>query len=340
MRHVPSSRGASRLNVFVAGASGVIGPPLIPMLHDAGHRVTALTRTKSKANALAQLGADPVVCDVFDEPRIRAAVASAAAEVIIHQLTALPRAINPRKVGDDLAATNRLRTEGTQNLIRAAQKADVRRVVAQSIAFAYAPGGRAIKSEEDPLYLDAPGPGALAVRAVKTLEETVLGADGIEGVVLRYGYWYGSGTAYAREGFFAERTRRRQLPIVGDGGGVFSFVHIDDVASATVAALQGIAGVFNVVDDDPAPVREWLPYYAQCLGAKPPRRVPEFLARLIGGDFAIYTMTEQPGASNERIKAALDWTPRFSSWRQGFRGLSDAVTTQPRSPEGPPHQGR
>ena len=237
---------------------------------------------------------------------------------MIHALTALPRRYDPKS--DYLAATNRIRTEGTRNLVAAAQAAGARRLVAESIAFAYRPEGGWVKDEEAPLFTDAPGRFGVALRApIAELERQVLGAEGIEGVVLRFGWLYGPGTYYDRGGQQAEEVMKRRLPIVGTGTGTFSFVHVDDAASATVAALEhGAPGAYNVVDDEPAPLREWVPVYAEALGAKPPRQVPVWLARLVAGKDVAASAVGLRGADNAKAKRELGWEPAHPSWRQGF----------------------
>jgi nucleoside-diphosphate-sugar epimerase len=305
------------MRVFVAGATGAIGRPLVPKLLEAGHEVTGMTRSEESASRLRESGAGAVVCDVFDEALVREAMASAAPDVVVHQLTALPDRMDLR---DDTTyhGTNRLRTEGTRILLEAAPGA--RRFVAQSIAFGYAPGGERVKDEDAPLMLGAEGHFGEAVEAVAELERAVTGAEGLEGVVLRYGFFYGPATYYAPDGSTAEEVRKRRLPIVGRGDGVFSFIHVDDAAEATVAAVErGDPGIYNVVDDEPAPMRDWLPVYAEALGAKPPRRVPKLLARLVAGKEAVAFATALPAASNARAKRELGWEPRHPSWRQGFR---------------------
>ena len=308
------------MRVFLAGATGVIGRRLLPRLLEAGHDVIAMTRRAERAAALREAGAAPAVCDVFDAEELRAAVERARPEVVVHELTDLPPALDPRKMEEQAAGNDRIRTEGTRNLVAAAVAAGAQRLVAQSIAFAYAPMGEGLKREDDPLWDDAPWPWSRSVAALREVDDAVTGTDGIDGLVLRYGFFYGPGTAYAPGGFFDREVRRRRFPVVGKGSGVFSFVHVDDAADATVAAVaRGAPGIYNVVDDEPAPLREWLPVYADALGAKRPRRVPRFLARLVAGEYTVALATELRGASNERAKAELGWAPRYSSWRQGFR---------------------
>jgi nucleoside-diphosphate-sugar epimerase len=308
------------MKVFVAGASGVIGRRLTPKLVEAGHEVTAMTRSKEHAEALRRMGATPVVCDVYDQSGLTEAITAAAPEAVVHELTDLPSNVDPRKADVQLSGTNRIRTEGTRNLVEAALAAGARRMVAQSIAFAYEAGGTPVKREDDPLFHDAPEPFGRTVEAVRALEDTVTGTEGLEGVVLRYGLFYGPGSAYAADGHYAAEVKRRRFPVIGRGTGVFSFIHVDDAADATVRALEhGRPGIYNVVDDDPAPVSEWLPRYADRLGARKPFRVPKLIGRIAGGPYAVMLMTELRGASNERAKQELGWQPRYPSWREGFR---------------------
>jgi 2-alkyl-3-oxoalkanoate reductase len=305
--------------VFVAGASGAIGRPLVPMLARAGHDVTGTTRSDQRAEAIRAAGATPAVVDALDAPALRQAVEQAAPEVIVHQLTALPHRFEPRRK-DLYDATNRIRREGTSNLLDAARAAGARRFVCQSIAFAYRPGTRPeVMDEEAPLALGAPPPFGEGVRAIAEMERAVLGAENLEGLVLRYGWFYGPGTFFAEDGSTAADVRRRRFPIIGKGAGLFSYVHVDDAAAATVAAVErGAPGVYNVVDDEPAAMRDWLPAYAEAIGARPPRRVPVWLARLIAGRMAA-GIEVQPGASNAKAKRELGWQPRWASWREGFR---------------------
>ena len=309
--------------VLIAGATGQIGELLTPALVAAGDEVYGLARSERSAEKVRELGARPVMGDALDAAAVDAAVAEARPEVIVHQLTAIPRTgINPRKLGEAFAATTRVRREGTRNLVDAAERHGVRRVVAQSIAFAYRPEGPEVLDESAPLYTDAPGDWGEIVGGAAALEEAVLGASGIEGVVLRYGMFYGPGTAYARGGTYAEMAKKRRLPIVGDGGGRQPFIHMDDAVSATIAAVDTGSGVYNVVDDESPPSRDWIPALAETLGAKPPRHVPLWLARLGGGPHAVRVMTEQRGATNARIKRELGWQPRYADWREGFATLT------------------
>jgi nucleoside-diphosphate-sugar epimerase len=311
------------MRVFVAGASGVIGRRLVPMLVSAGHHVTGMTRSGTRTDALRSAGAEPVVCDVFDAADLVEKVSAAAPEVVVHELTDLPAALDPRKMDEQFAGNDRLRSEGTRNLVAAAVAAAARRMVAQSIAFAYTPDG-GLKTEDDPLFDAAPQPWARSVEALHALEDAVTKTPGLEGIVLRYGFFYGPGSSYAGDGAQAAMVRKRRFPIIGRGDGVFSYIHVDDAAAATVAAVErGKPGIYNVVDDDPAPLREWLPHYARVLGAKEPRRVPKFLARIVAGSYVTMLATELRGASNERAKRELDWAPHYPSWREGFEQALD-----------------
>ena len=300
----------------MAGASGAIGTPLVRQLLGAGHEVTGMTRREERAEALREAGAEAVVCDAFDAEALREAVVAARPEAVVHLLTALPPKMSPNP---ELGPTNRLRTEGTRNLVAAAEAAGARRLVAESIAFAYAQRGAWVKDEEDELFADASGSFAATVAALGDLEDQVAAAEGIEGLVLRYGFLYGPGTYYAADGSQADEFRKRRAPVVGEGTAVFSFIHVEDAAAATVAALEGGApGVYNVVDDEPARMSEWMPAYAEALGAKPPRRIPTWMARLAVGADAVGLATEMRGADNAKAKRELGWEPAYPSWRRGF----------------------
>lgn len=307
------------MKVFVAGASGAMGRPLVRQLRAAGHEVTGMTRREERAAQIREAGASAVVCDVFDATALESALVAAAPEVVVHQLTSLPPRIDYKAKDDPLAATNRVRSEGTRNLLAAAVAAGARRLVAESVAFLYAPEGEWVKDEEAPLFEGAPHPFGGAVEALTDLERQVTGAEGIEGVVLRYGWLYGPGTYFDRDGSQTEEAMKRRLPIVGKGTGTFSFLQVEDAAAATVAAVErGAPGVYNVVDDEPAPMREWVPVFCEAAGAKRPMRVPAWLARLIAGSAAASSATQLRGASNAKAKRELGWQPRYPSWRQGF----------------------
>ena len=313
------------MKIFVAGATGALGRPLVARLVKNGHEVTGMTRSESKQDLLRELGARPVVADALDPDAVARAVAEAEPDVIVHQLTAIG-AFNPRRLERDFAATNRLRTEGTDHLLAAGRALGVKRFVAQSFApWPYARTGGIVKSEDDPLDTSPPAQVRTTLEAIKYLERAVTGADWTEGIALRYGGFYGPGTSVSLNplGEQVEMIRARKLPLVGKGTAVLSFIHIEDAAAATVEAIEhGKRGIYNVVDDDPAPVSEWLPALAKALGAKPPRRVPLWLARIAGGEVAAIMMTELRGASNTKAKRELGWQPRYPSWREGFaRGL-------------------
>jgi 2-alkyl-3-oxoalkanoate reductase len=306
------------MRVFLAGASGAIGRPLVRKLTAAGHEVTGMTRSETRAEEIRAGGADAAVVDVFDADALRSAVSAASPEVVIHQLTALPDRMDFRK--EDLyTLTNRLRTEGTRNLLDSARGAGAGRFVSQSIAFAYRNDGSLVKTEGEPLLDDAPAPFDGGIAALREMEAMVLGADGLDGLVLRYGFFYGPGTHYDRGGSLVADVRRRRLPIVGKGTGVFSFIHVDDAADATIAAVErGAPGVYNVTDDEPAAMNEWVPALADAAGAKRPLRVPLWLAKLVGGKQAGTFASELRGASNEKAKRELGWRPTHPSWRSGF----------------------
>ncbi len=310
------------MRVFLAGATGVIGRRLLPMLLADGHEVTGMTRSPDKLEQLRAAGAQPALADALDAAAVRAAVEQARPEAVIHQLTALPARIDPRRIERDFELNDRLRSEGTRILVGAAQASGVRRIIAQSIAFIYAPGpAGAVHREQDPLLRDAPKSFERTARAVAELEREVLDAGGL---VLRYGYFYGPGSAMSANGSMGQDVARRRLPIVGRGEGVWSLIHVDDAARATVAALtQGSSGAYNIVDDEPAPVSQWLPAFAQALGAPRPLRVPVLLARAVAGSYGVATMTKAQGASNELAKRELDWQPEYASWREGFARALD-----------------
>jgi nucleoside-diphosphate-sugar epimerase len=310
------------MRVFVAGASGAIGRSLVPKLVAAGHEGTGMTRSEARAANLRAAGARAEVVDVFDTDALRVAIADASPEVVIHELTALPDRLDFRRK-DAYAATNRVRTDGTRILIDAARAVGARRFVCQSIAFAYRPEGVGLKTEDDPLLDDSPGPFGGGVRALREMEGLVLGSESLEGLVLRYGFFYGPGTYYGVDGSATQDVRRRRMPVVGRGTGVFSFVHVDDAADATVAAVErGAPGVYNIADDDPAPMSEWVPAFARAAGAKQPRRVPVWLAKLVAGKEAAGFALDLRGVSNEKAKRELGWQPAHPSWRSGFADSS------------------
>jgi 2-alkyl-3-oxoalkanoate reductase len=300
------------MRVFVAGASGAIGSRLVPQLIDRGHQVIGTYNSPGNAERLRALGAEPVQLNLLDPRAVRKAILDAQPDAIVHQATALADVRFSRNLDRTFAQTNRLRTEGTDALLAAAREAGVRRFVAQSFASVrYARVGGPVKAEDDPLD-PTPLPSTRETNdAMRYLDQAVTEAGGI---ALRYGGFYGA----ANDGL-VEPVRKRFLPIVGNGEGVSSFIHLDDAAAATVLALEhGEPGIYNIVDDEPAPAHEWLPVLASALGAKPPRHIPRWLARLIGGDVAVMMGTESRGASNAKAKRELSWTLRYPSWRQGF----------------------
>jgi nucleoside-diphosphate-sugar epimerase len=312
------------MRVFVAGASGAIGSRLVPQLVDRGHEVIGACRSPDNAERIRALGAEPVVLDLLDAPAVRRAVLEAQPDALVHEGTALADARFSRNVDKTLAQTNRLRTEGTDALLAAARDAGVRRFVAQSFApWRYAREGGMVKTEEDPLDPALPAAMRKTAAAMRHVEQAVTAAGGI---ALRYGSFYG-----APNDALIEPVRKRQFPIVGDGGGFMSFIHLDDAAAATALALErGAPGVYNIVDDEPAPVRDWLPVLANALGAKPPRHVPRWLARLVAGEGAVVTGTEARGASNAKAKRELGWTLRYPSWRTGFEFVYASTTAADR----------
>jgi nucleoside-diphosphate-sugar epimerase len=310
------------MKVFVAGATGALGRQLIPRLVANGHEVTGMTRRDSKRELVAGLGARPAVADALDPDAVGQAVSEAAPDAIVHQLTALSDLSNVRNIDRAFAATNRLRREGTDHLLSAARAVGARRFVAQSFGgWPYAREGGPMKSEEDPLDPDPPKTIRETLDAIRYLEGAVLGAESIDGIALRYGGFYGPGTSLGLNpvGEQVEAVQKRRFPIVGSGDGILSFIHIEDAATATVAALEsGRPGIYNVVDDEPAPAREWVPVLADAVGAKPPRRVPRWVGRLLAGEALTTMMTDARGASNAKAKRELGWQPRYESWREGF----------------------
>ena len=310
------------MKVFVAGPTGAVGRQLLPQLVAAGHDVVGMVRRSETSDLVRSLGGRPVVADALDAEAVADAVAAEEPEAIVHMATALAGGVDPRHFDRDFAVTNRLRTTGTDHLLAAGRAVGVRRVVAQSYAgWPYARVDGAVKTEEDPLDPDPPAPFRATLAAIRHLEEAVTGAAWTEGVVLRFGALYGPGTSLATDprGEHTELIRRRRFPVVGDGGGVWSFLQVEDAAAATVAALaHGRRGVYNIVDDDPAAVADWLPQVARAVGGKPPRHVPRWLGRLAAGEGGAVMMTEVRGASNAKARRELGWTPRHPSWRTGF----------------------
>jgi 2-alkyl-3-oxoalkanoate reductase len=309
------------MKIFLAGATGAAGQALIPLLTSHGHTVTGTTRSPSKMDLLRGLGAEPVVVDGLDRDGIRAAVATTRPDAIIHEMTALGGDLDLRRFERSFAATNRLRTEGTDHLLEAARETGVEHFIAQSYAaWPYIREGGPVKTEDDPLDSDPPKQVRTTLAAIRHLESAVTGAGGI---ALRYGGFYGPGTGLAPGGEQWEQIKARKFPIIGDGGGVFSFAHIEDIAGGTLAALErGTPGrIYNIADDEPAPVRVWLPAIAEAIGAPPPRHIPRWVGRMLG-EHVVVMMCEIRGASNERAKRELDWTPRWPSWRDGVAALA------------------
>ena len=303
------------MRVFVTGATGALGRHLVPGLVAAGHEVTATTRTPGKAGQLREAGAESLVLDGLDREAVISAVRTAAPEVIVHEMTALASMRSLRNPDKLFAVTNELRTRGTDNLLTAAAQAGTRRVIAQSYVSANERSGGPVKTEEDPLDSQPIPTASRALAAIKYVEKTVP-LEAPEGIVLRYGNFYGPGASE----ILLEAVRKRQMPVIGGGTGIWSFIEITDAAAATLAAVErGAPGVYNVADSDPAPVAEWLPYLAEVLGAKPPLRVPAWLGRMLAGEFVVAQMTSARGSSNEKARKELGWEPRYASWREGFR---------------------
>jgi nucleoside-diphosphate-sugar epimerase len=309
------------MKVFVAGASGALGRRLVPLLIANGHDVTAMTRTPGKVDDLRALGAEPVVADGLDRRAVMAAVTRAEPEVVIHQMTGLTGVSSFKRFDDEFAETNRLRTRGLDHILAAARAAGVRRVIAQSFGnWNLERSGGPVKTEDDPLDPHPPAAMRRSLAAIRYLETAVTGAGGVEGVALRYASLYGPGTGFAEDGMLVELVRKRRLPIIGNGAGVWSFTHVHDAAAAAVAALDhGAPGVYQVADDEPAQVAVWLPELAKAVGAKPPLRVPAWLGRLAVGEAGVSTFTQIRGAANAKAKRELGWALRYPSWREGFR---------------------
>ncbi len=315
------------MRVFVAGATGVIGRRLIPRLVEDGHQVAGMTRSPDKAARLTAMGAIPVVCDAYHQAKLTAVLSNSPSDVVVHLLTDLPARLNPAA---GTTATNRLRREGTRNLLQAARAAGTRRFIAESIAFLYRPGSPAPKNEQDPPWLDAPGCFAETVRAVVDLEQQVLRAPSLNGVILRFGWLYGPGTWYAPDGSIAWDVRDRRYPVVGEGRGMWSFLHVDDAAAAVFAAAeQGRPGIYNIVDDDPAPMHAWLPAFAKAIGAPKPPHIQNALARPDAGRGTADIASQLAGASNTKAKNELGWKPQYPSWRACLGALPGPTPSRP-----------
>jgi nucleoside-diphosphate-sugar epimerase len=312
------------MKILLAGASGAIGRALVPLLVRAGHDVVGMVQRTRSAEVVHALGAEPRTVDAFEAEAVLSCFREVRPQVVIHQLTAIPAALDMRHFDRDFALTNLLRTEGTRNLLAAAVDVGASHFIAQSFAgWTYGRKGNGkskLKTEEDPFDPDPPAKLRATLDALKTLERAVLSESRVTGTVLRYGAFYGPNTSIAKNGSIVQAVRRRKLPLVGEGAGVWSFVHIEDAASATAAAVESArAGIYNVVDDEPAPVSEWLSFLAHCAHAQPPRQVSAWMARLLIGEHVVAVMNEIRGVSNAKIKHELGWTPRWPTWREGFR---------------------
>ncbi|GAA0584584.1 NAD(P)-dependent oxidoreductase [Streptomyces crystallinus] len=304
------------MRVLVAGATGVIGRALVPLLTSVGHEVTGLSRSTGRSAFLAGAGARTVVADALDAAALDRAVREAAPDAVVHLLTAIPSRLNPRGMPKQFALTDRLRTEGTRNLIEAAHRAGARRVITQSVAFAYEPDGDGLANEDTPLWRNPPKQFRRSLDALRELERRTGDAGGL---VLRFGHLYGPGSAFDTDGQFVSQLRDGKLPLVGGGSATFSFTHAHDAATAVVAALdKNTTGVLNIVDNDPARMSEWAPEVARILGAPAPKRLPAFVARLVVGGWGTAYMTRLRGADNARARLSLDWRPRHTSWRTGL----------------------
>ncbi len=307
--------------MLVAGATGVVGRRLVPLLTRRGHQVVGTTRSTGRTGLIRELGAEPVVVDPLDRTAVLRVIDSVRPDVIVHELTALASMRSLKRFDLDFAVTNQLRTVGVDNLLEAARASGAVRLVAQSFTgWPNVREGSRVKTEEDPLDAHPPASMRRTLEAIRHVERVVPEAGGIEGIVLRYGSFYGPGTAIAPRGEIVEAVRRRQFPVVGSGAGVWSFVHVDDVAVATAIAMEGgPSGIYNIVDDEPAEVSTWLPELARVIGAKPPRHVPAWLGRLVIGEAGVVMMTESRGSSNAKARRVFNWRPKYSSWREGFR---------------------
>ncbi|MCK1641084.1 NAD-dependent epimerase/dehydratase family protein [Bradyrhizobium sp. 157] len=317
------------MRILVAGATGAIGLKLVPQLVEAGHSVVGTTRTAAKAEIIKRMGAEPAIADGLDAPAMRAAVIAAKPDIVIDQMTDLAAVTDLRHFDRAFATTNRLRTQGTDFLLAAAREASVKRFIAQSFCGWTYGRGEAIKTEADPLDSDPPEELRRTLQAIQHLESAVIGSANPEGIVLRYGSFYGPDTGLLSRAMI-DQLRRRRVPLIGGGGGRWSFIHVEDAAAATVAAVErGKPGnIYNIVDDEPAPVSEWLPALAALLGARPPIRVPAWLGRLFAGEHLVSMMTEVQASSNAKARRELGWQPAHPSWRQGFAQVASAATAQ------------
>jgi nucleoside-diphosphate-sugar epimerase len=321
------------MKVFVAGATGVVGKRLVPLLVASGYEVVGMTRTQANEGWLRGVGAESVVADGLDRDALMQAVMRAEPDVIIHEMTGLTGVKSFKKFDDEFALTNRLRTEGTDYLLEAARAAGARRFIAQSYGnWNYERTGTALKTEDDSFDPAPPANQRKTLEGIVYVETMVVGASDLEGIALRHANHYGPGTSFALDGDLVKLIRKRQLPVIGDGGGVWSFIHVDDLAQATVAAVErGTSGVYNIVDDEPVASREWIPALAEAVGAKPPRHVPVWLGKLAAGEVGVSMMTQIRGTSNAKAKRELGWKPQYTSYREGFRlGLGELPIPEPR----------
>lgn len=319
------------MKVFLAGATGAVGRPLVRQLIDAGHEVVGMTRREERASWLESAGARAVVGNALDAAWLADQVKRAEPEVLIDQMTDLPQRMRPRGLRRFYRNQSPLREKGSGALLEAAKAVGARRLIAQGVAFIYAPGG-GLKREDDPIWRDAPEPAGAALRTAAAHDQRVVAQPTIEGLVLRYGVFYGPGTHFAPGNGFYEDIRRRRMPIVGNGDAVWSFCHVDDAATAAIKALDhGGPGIYNVVDDEPAPTRIWMPEFARAIGAEPPRTVPHWVSRIIAGPAQTAWATRLPGTSNDKARRALDWVPHYWSWRQGFAAEAERWAHENRS---------
>jgi 2-alkyl-3-oxoalkanoate reductase len=316
------------MKILVAGASGAMGRALIPLLVRAGHDVVGMVQRPRSAEVVHSLGAEPRTTDALDAAAVLSCFREVRPTMVIHQLTAIPATLDMRHFDREFALTNLLRTEGTRHLLTAAVDVGATHFIAQSFAgWTYGRKGNALKTEDNTFDPDPPKRLRSTLNALKSLEQAVLTEKRITGTVLRYGAFYGPHTSIAKDGSIVQAVRRRKLPLVGEGAGIWSFVHIEDAASATVAAVEsGQGGVYNVVDDEPAPVSEWLSFLAHSAHAQPPKRVPAWMARLLIGEHVVAVMNEIRGVSNAKIKRELGWTPHWPSWRDGFREVCKSAS--------------
>lgn len=312
------------MRILVAGGSGAIARPLLPLLVAAGHEVHATTRRSDRAALISGSGATAEVSDLLEHGAADQLLKRVRPQVVIDELTSLPQAFDPRKAKRAYAANDRIRREGSGALIAAAEATGVSRYIVQSVAFIYRPSDGGLRSEQDPLWTDAPAPFDASVGVLQRNEQRVTGSEAMEGTALRYGFLYGPGTWYATGGSTYEAVAKRRYPLIGGGEGVNSLVHVADAASATLAALEGSPGIYNVVDDDPAPFNVLIPEFARMIGAKSPRNVPAWLGRLAVGKYLVAAATTLAGADNARIKQELGWRPAVSSWREGLARYRDS----------------